>query len=174
MSEIKTNFVMAVRGYKTVKKQKNANLTDLTAVDESNNKVLLRIIEPLTNEYIVANDVKKMAEFMKQEKYDSAILISKHFTDNAIEEMNKNKIQHISEEYMPPFDIQEVYLAIMNCANSQCQKKCGKVTVVAECSEKASDYCKTKAFVISAKSHFEDGTVGLLKNDLKMALALTR
>jgi|WetSurMetagenome_2_1015567.scaffolds.fasta_scaffold91749_2 hypothetical protein len=173
MSEIKTNFIIAVRGYKTVKKQKNANFTDVTAVDDSNNKVLLRIIEPLANEYIVANDVKKMAEDMKQENYDSAILISKHFTDNAIDEMNKNKIQHISEEYMPPFDIQEVYLAIMNCANSQCQKKCGKVTLVTECSEKSADYCKTKAFAVSAKRHYEDGTVGLLKNDLKMALALT-
>jgi hypothetical protein len=173
MSEIKTNFIMAVRGYKTVKKLKNANFTDVTAMDDSNNKVLLRIIEPLANEYIVSNDVKKMAEDMKQENYDSAILISKHFTDNAIDEMNKQKIQHISEEYMPPFDIQEVYLAIMNCANSQCQKKCGKVTLVTDCSEKAADYCKTKAFAISAKRHFEDGTVGLLKNDLKMALALT-
>jgi hypothetical protein len=173
MSEIKTNFIMAVRGYKTVKKQKSANFTDLTALDDSNNKVLLRIIEPLANEYIVANDVKKMVEDMKDENFNSAILISKHFTDNAIQEMNKQKIQHISEEYMPPFDIQEVYLAIMNCANSQCQKKCGKVTLDTECKEKAADYCKTKAFAISAKHHFEDGTVGLLKNDLKMALALT-
>ncbi len=164
---------MAVRGYKTVKKLKNANFTDVTATDDSNNKVLLRIIEPLANEYIVFNDVKKMADDMKHENYDSAILISKHFTDNAIQEMNKQKIQHISEEYMPPFDIQEVYLAIMNCANNQCQKRCGKVTLVTECSEKTSDYCKTKAFAISAKRHFEEGTVGLLKNDLKMALALT-
>jgi hypothetical protein len=174
MSEIKTNFIMAVRGYKTVKKQKNANFTDVEAVDDCSNKVLLRIIEPLTNEYIVVNDVRKMAEAVKGENYHSAILISRHFTPNALEEMQKQKIQYISEDYMPPFDIQDLYLAVMNCASSQCQKKCSRVSPVNECSDKAADFCKTKAFAAAAKRHFEDGAVGLLKNDLKMALALTR
>lgn len=175
MSENKTNFIMAVRGYKSIKRQKNGNLTDVTALDSSNNKVLLRIVEPLTTEYINLNDVKNMAEVIKRDSYTSAILISKQFTGSALEEMGKQKIQHISEDYMPPFDIQELYLAVVNCANSQCQKKCGKVvSVIPECSENVADLCKTKMLVVAAKRHFEEGTVGLLKNDLKMALALTR
>jgi hypothetical protein len=175
MSVNKTNFIMAVRGYKSIKRQQNANFTDITALDNSNNKVLLRIIEPLTTEYISRNDVKNIAETIKQDNYDSAILISKQFTDNALEEMSKENIQHISDDYMLPFDVQDLYLAIINCANSQCQKKCGKVTlVITECNEKAANLCKTKALVVAAKRHFEEGTVGLMKNDLKVALALTR
>jgi hypothetical protein len=175
MSENKTNLIMAVRGYKSVKKQRNANFTDVTALDNCNNKVLLRIIEPLTAEYIGINDVKNMAEAIKHDNYDSAILISKQFTDNALKEMSKRKIQHVSDDYMPPFDIQELYLAIVDRANSHCQKKCGKVLlVITECNEQTADLCKTKALAVAAKRHFEEGTVGLLKNDLKVAFALTR
>jgi len=175
MSENKINFIMAVRGYKSVKKQKNANVTDVTALDRSNNKVLLRIVEPLANEYINLNDIKNMTEAIKRDNYTSAILISKQFTEGALEEMSKQKIQRISEDYMPPFDIQELYLAVVNCANNHCQKKCCKVVLaIAECTEKAAELCKTKALVVAAKRHFEEGTIGLLKNDLKLALALAR
>ena len=174
MSEIKTNFIMAVRGYKIVKKQKSGVCTDVIALDSSNKKVLLRAIEPLTPEYIGLNHVKTIAEVIKQENYDSAILISKHFTANAINEMNKQRIQHISDDYMPPFDIQEVYLAVVTCANNSCQKKCGKVLpVIPDCDEKTAYMCKTKSLATSAKQHFEDGAVGLLKNDLRAAFMLT-
>lgn len=175
MSENQTNFIIAVRGYKSVQKQKNSNFTDVTALDNSNNKVLLRIVEPLANEYIDTNDVKNFTEAIKHDNYDSAIMISKHFTDNAIKEMSKQKIQHVSEEYMPPFEIQELYSAIVDRANSQCQKKCGKaLSVITDCNEKAGDYCKTRILAMDAKRHFEEGTVGLMKNDLKMAFALMR
>ena len=166
---------MAVRGYKSVKRQKNANVTDVAALDRSNNKVLLRIVEPITNEYINLNDVKSLTEVIKRDNYASAILISKQFTAGALEAMNKQNIQHISEDYMPPFDIHELYLAVVNCANNHCQKKCCKVVlVIAECTETTAERCKTKALAVAAKRHFEEGTIGLLKNDLKLALALTR
>ena len=175
MSENKTNFIIAVRGYKNVTRQKNGNFTDVTALDNLNNKVLLRMIEPLTNEYISLNDVKNMAELVKQDDYDSAILISRKFTDSALEEMRKQEIQYVSEDYMPPFDIRELYSAIMNRANNQCQKKCGKVlTATSDCKERATDICKIKLLAMNAKNHFEDEMVGLLKNDLKVALALNR
>ena len=175
MSENKTNFIMAARGYKNIKRQQNPNFIDVTAFDTFNNKVLLRIIEPLTKEYISINDVKDMEEAIKRDNYDSAILICKHFTNNALEEMSKQKIQYVSEDHTPPFDIQELYLAIVNLTNNQCQKKCGKVLpVITECNEKTSHLCKTKTLAVAAKHHFEEGTVGLLKNDLKIALAITR
>lgn len=175
MSETKTNFILAVRGYKIVKKQRTGTCIDVIALDNSNNKVLLRTIEPLTPEYIGINDVKTTAELIKRESYNSAILISKNFTTNAIEEMGKQKIQYISQDYMPPIDIQEVYLAIMNCANNSCQKKCGKIlSVIPDCEEKTAYMCKTKTLVSSAKQHFEDGAVGLLKNDLRVAFSLAQ
>ena len=175
MSANKTNFIIAVRGYKTVNKQYNSNFTDITALDTSNNKVLLRIIEPLNNEYVGVHDVKSMAETIKRDNIVSAVLIGKHFTDMAFEEMSKQRIQYASDDYMPSFDIQELYLAIVNRASSQCQKKCGKVSLILnECSEKAADRCVPKALVLTAKRHFEDGSVGLLKNDLKSVLALVR
>jgi hypothetical protein len=173
MSETKTNFIIAVRGYKIVNKQKSGTATDIIALDNSNNKVLLRTIEPLTPEYIGINEIKTFVELIKRESYDQAIVISKHFTDNAQTEISKQKIEYISEDYMPPFDIQELYLAIVNCANNYCQKKCGKVIpAIPECDEKTADACKTRALAASAKEHFENGTTGLLKNDLRVALAL--
>jgi hypothetical protein len=175
MSENKTNFIIAIRGYKIIKKQKNANFTDFTASDDLNNKVLLRIIEPLDNEYIGISYVNDTAEFIKQEKYDSAILISKKFTDTAVKTMANEKIQHISDDYMPPFHIEELYSAIIDCVNRQCMKKCGKVNLVkSDCTEKKVDLCRTSALAGSARSHFEDGLIGLLKNDLKMAFALNK
>jgi hypothetical protein len=175
MSENKANLVMAVRGYKTVKKQKSLHGTDVTALDNLNNKVLLRIIEPLGSEYICVNDIKIMAEFIKYEQYDSGILISKKFTDGAVSEMVRHRIQYVSDDYMPPFAIEELYLAIMDLVNGQCLKKCGKVrTAKTECLEKVSEMCKLRPLAVNAKCHFEDGLVGLLKNDLKVALALDR
>jgi len=175
MSENKTNFIIAVRGYKNVKKQKNANFTDVTALDNLNNKVLLRMMEPPGDEYIHIHEVKNMTDFIKRENYDSAILIGKKFTDTAVNEMAKQKIQHVSDDYMPPFHIKELYSAIVDCVNNQCMKKCGKATSVeSNCTEKKFYLCRTNALAGSAKSHFEDGSIGLLKNDLKTALALNR
>jgi hypothetical protein len=174
MSETKTNFILAVRGYKIIKKQRTGNCIDIVALDNSNNTVLLRTIEPLTPEYIGMNDIKTVTDLIKQESYGSAILISKHFTLNAIEAMGKQKIQYISEDYMPPFNIQELYSAVMNCANNACQKRCGKIlTVIPDCDEKTAYVCKTKALAASAKQHLETGAVGLLKNDLRVAVSLT-
>ena len=174
--ENKTNLIIAVNGYKVVNREKNASFTDIAALDNLNKKVLLRIIEPLGNECIVASDVLKMAELIDHDHFDSGFLISKRFTDSAVNETLKQKIKYVSDNYMPAFDIEKLYLAIVGCANNQCQKKCGKVQlVISDCSEKkVSDYCKTKALVARAKCHFEQGAVGLLKNDLMTALALSK
>jgi len=172
----KANLIVAVNGYKILKKETNANFTNVSAVNNLNKKVLLRIIEPLGSECIVVNDVLKMAESIKIGEYDCAFLISKRFTDDAIAEMLKRKIRYASDDYVPPFDIEKLYLAIVDCANIQCQRKCGKVPLaVSDCLEKrATDGCKTRAVADSAKRHFEQGLVGLLKNDLMMALALSK
>jgi hypothetical protein len=71
MSQTKTNFIIAVRGYKIITKQRSGTSTDIVALDNSNNKVLLRTIEPLTPEYVGVNDIKNIAEFIKNESYNS-------------------------------------------------------------------------------------------------------
>ena len=174
--ENKTNFIIAVNGYKIVKKDKNADFTDVTVSDNLNKKVLLRMIEPSNDQCIVMNDVKSMAELIKRDSYDSAFLISKKFTDNAVSEMEKQKIQHVSDDYMPPFEIEKLYSAIVDYANGQCQRKCGKDSMItSDCTEKkTADLCKIRALANNAKCHFEQQLVGLLKNDLKVALALSR
>ena len=175
MSENKTNLIIAVRGYKRIKKEKDANCTNVTAMDNLNNKVLLRIIEPLGNECIDTREIKKMTELIKRDAYDSAILISKKFTDPAVNEMVKQKIEHISDDYMPPFAIEELYSAIVDCVNNQCMKKCGDASLEKSgCAEKKSDFCRLRGLAYSAKCHFEQGLIGLLKNDLKTALALNK
>lgn len=166
---------MAVRGYKRVKTEKNANFTDITVLDDFSNKVLLRIIEPINNAYIGINDINNLAGAIKSEDYSSVIVISKKFTANALAELDKHKIQYVSDEHMLPFDIHELYLAIINCVNLQCQKKCGNAVLTSpECNTKLTGLCKTRTLSEAAKRHFEDGNVGLMKNDLKVALALTR
>jgi hypothetical protein len=174
--ENKTNFIIAVRGYTVVKKETKKNYTDVTAMDSLNKKVLLRVIEPINNECVNGEVVKDISEFAKIENYDHAILVSNKFTDNALHEMTKLKIQRVSDDYMPPFEIIELYSAIVNCANNQCNKKCGKTqSAISECDEKkVADICRIRALGKSAKSHFEDGLIGLLKNDLKTALALNK
>ncbi len=174
--ENKTNFIIAVNGYKIVKKERGTCFTDITAMDCLDKKVLLRLIEPSGSECIVFNDVKNMEEVIKRDSYDFGFLISKKFTDNAINEMAKQNIRHASDDYMPPFEIKQLYSAIVDFTNNQCQKKCGKDTLgLPECTEKKTEgYCKTRTVADSAKSHFEQGLVGLLKNDLMVALALNR
>jgi hypothetical protein len=174
MSENRINFVIAVRGYKNVKKQKNGKFTDITAEDNLN-RVFLRVIEPLGDELVGIQEVKNLAEYMKLENYASAVLFSERFTEEAIKEMEQQNIQYISKDYMPPFDIEQLYLAIMEYVNNQCQKRCNKtLPAITNCAEKNMNLCQIKKLAASAKDHFDNGTVGLLKNDLKMALALNR
>ena len=171
-TENKTNQILALRGYKSVKKQKTNNLTDITVMDNLNKKILMRVLEPFGEEYADFNDVKNMTESMKSDDYHSAILLSKKFTDTAVNEMEKQKIQYISDDNMPPFNIEELYSAIVNCVSNQCLNKCGKdASAKSECIN-AADLCRNRALAGNAKSHFDQGSVGLLKNDLKVALAL--
>jgi hypothetical protein len=170
----KSKFIIAVRRYKIIKSERSVNFTDISAVDPLNKKVLLRAIDPSCNRYVGLNDVIELSNQVKVGEYDSAILISSNFTENATTEMVKQNIQCVSDNYMPPFAMEDLYLAIINCAANQCNKKCSKVPeVIPECNEiKDADLCKIRGIAANAKAHFDAGALGLLKNDLKMALAL--
>lgn len=172
----KTKFIIAIRGYNITKIKTTDNCTDVIASDASNKKVLLRSIEPKGNEHVDVNDVRAMVQVIKCEGFESAILIGQKFRDSAVQEINKEKIQRVSNDYMPPYDAQNLYTAIFNCVDDQCKGKCGKVPVVkSDCQvKKGADPCNIRSLADNASFHFAQGWVGLLKNDLKLALALSR
>ena len=172
----KSKFMVAIRGYKVIKTRTKANCTDVTASDASNKKVLLRSLEPQGNESIDVNDVKAMVQVIKKEEYDIAILIGKRFQDSAVQETIKEKIQRVSDEYMPPYNVENLYQAIFTCVDAHCIGKCGKVPVTkSDCQvKKGAEPCGIRSLSDNASFHFEHGWTGLLKNDLKLALALNK
>ncbi len=171
----KTRFLIAVRRYKVINSERNVNYTDTSVMDPLNKKLLLRSID-LGNRYVDLSDVNSLTNQVKVGAYDSAILISNNFTQNATNEMNKQNIQCVSESIMPSFAIEDLYLAIIHCASNRCNKKCGKTPeAIPECNEvKDADMCSIRGLAANAKTHLESGALGLLKNDLKMALALAQ
>ncbi len=172
----KSKFIIAVRRYKIVSSARNAIFTDISVTDPSDKKILLRTIDPSSRRYVDLSDIASLTDKIKAEAYDSAILISNNFTQSATTEMIKQNIQCVSESYMPPFAIEDLYLAIISCASYQCNKKCGKIPQeIPECNEiKDADMCKIRGMAADAKAHFEAGALGLLKNDLKVALSLSK
>ncbi len=175
--EEKTEFIMAIRNYKYSKKERRPDFIDITAQDASNKKILLRSIEPEGKAgYVGVDIVKNMIKLMKSENYDSGILISKRFTTSATQEMSQEKIELVSDEYMPHFDTEKLYLTITNCVDNQCKANCGRVP------EKKSDCkgalegkpCKVRALSDNSSFHFEHGWVDLMRNDLKQLLSLNR
>ena len=70
--ENKTNFIIAVQGYKSIKKEAVSGHTDFTATDSLDKKVLLRVISPIGNEYIGLFAIQKIIEDIKQKNFDQA------------------------------------------------------------------------------------------------------
>jgi hypothetical protein len=175
--EDKTKFIIAIRNYKCTKTEKHSDRTDTTVLNELNEKILLRSIEPeCQNGFIGIDDVKKMMKIIKLEDYNKGILISKHFTVAAVQEMKQENIQQVSDEYMPPFETEKLYLTINNCINNQCKAKCGEIhSRKSDCKgNQKSNLCKIRALSDNALFHFEQGWVGLMKNDLKLVLAVNK
>ncbi len=175
--EDKTQFIMAIRNYKFAKKERKPDFTDITASDASNGKILLRSIEPNGKAgFVGIDEVKNMIKVMKSGKYNSGILISKRFTSAALEEMAKKKIQLISDNYMPHFGTQELYVTINNCIDNQCKANCGKIPEKkSDCKGRLEDNpCKVRALSDNCSFHFEHGWIDLMKNDLKQLLALNK
>ena len=144
---------------------------DITAFDEeSNEKVLLRIVESKSKSGFVGVDaVREMLETMEREDYDKGVLLGKKFTVAAKRELMENDIQRISENYTPRFKPERLYLRINNYVNDLCKAKCGKIP------KKESDCkgdCRIRIISDNASFHFEQGWIKLMKNDLKQLLAI--
>ncbi len=176
--EDKAELIIAIRNYKCEKRKKRANGIDFTASDAtSDEKILLRSIEPQAKAgFVGVDDVKKMWKVMKSEDYDRGVLISKRFTVAAVEEMAQDNIQQVSDEYMPPFKPEKLYLTINNYVKNLCKAKCGDVPLKeSDCKSYTDENaCRIRAISRNASFHFEKGWMNLLKDDLKQLLTLNK
>jgi hypothetical protein len=162
---------MAMRNYSCEDREKWDEGVDITALDtESNKKILLRIVESKTKSgFVGINAVRKMLEDMEREEYDKGFLFGKRFTAAAKQELMQNDIQRISEQYMPTFKPERLYLRINNYVNELCKAKCGKIP------KKESDCkgdCRIRVISDNASFHFEQGWINMMKKDLKQLLSM--
>lgn len=176
--EDKAELIIAIRNYKCEKRKKRANGIDFTVSDTaSDERILLRSIEPQSKAgFVGVDDVKKMIKVMESEDYNRGVLIGKRFTVAAVEEMAQKNIQQVSDEYMPPFKPETLYLTVNNCVNNLCRAKCGKVPLKeADCKGYTQETpCRVKEISRNASFHFEKGWISLLKDDLKQLLLLNK
>ena len=162
---------MSMRNLSCEEKEEWDRGMDITALDaESNEKVLLRIVESKSKSGFVGVDaVIEMLEAMEREDYDKGVLLGKKFTVAAKRELMENDIQRISESHTPRFKPESLYLGINNYVNDLCKAKCGKIP------KKESDCkgdCRIRIISDNASFHFEQGWIKLMKNDLKQLLAI--
>ena len=175
--EDKTEFIMAIRNYTYKKTETNADYIDVTASDSLNKKILFRSLEPHGKAgFVGVDDVKNMIDVIENESYDRGIFIGKRFTEAAVQEMADKKIQLISDEYMPHFDTEKLYLTITNCINNQCKTNCGKIPEKkSECKQVIHGAsCKVRALSDNSTFHFQHGWVDMMQNDLKQLLAIRK
>ena len=162
---------MSMRNYSCEEREEWDQGMDITALDEeSNEKVLLRIVEPKSKSGFVGVDaVREMLEAMEREDYDKGVLLGKKFTVAAKRQLMENDIQRISESHTPRFKPERLYVRINNYVNDLCKAKCGKIP------KKESDCkgdCRIRIISDNASFHFEQGWIKLMKNDLKQLLAI--
>lgn len=174
--EDEAELFMAIRDFECEGRERGDNGLDLTALNSvSDERILLRVIVSKSKTGLVGVDaVRKMLEDMKLAEYDRGFMIGKKFTDAAKKEMIENNIQRISEQYMPPFKPERIYLRINDFVNKMCEENCGKIPQTeADCKDHSQDHsCRTRAISDNASFHFEHGWIDLLKNDLKQLLSL--
>ncbi len=160
-----------MRNYSCEDREKRDEGIDITALDtESNERILLRIVESKTKSgFVGINTVRKMLEDMEREEYDKGFLFGKRFTTAAKQELMQNDIQRISEQYMPKFKPERLYLRINNYVNELCKATCGKIP------KKESDCkgdCRIRVISDNALFHFEQGWINMMKKDLKQLLSM--
>ena len=176
--EDKAELIIVMRNYKCEKRKRRTDGVDFTVSDaESDEKILLRSIEPQAKAgFVGVDDVKKMLKVMKSEDCDRGVLIGKRFTTAAAEEMVQEKIQQVSDEYMPPFKPEKLYFTINDCVNSLCRAKCGDIPLKQSDCKAFMDgnSCRVRTISNNSSFHFEQGWMCLLKDDLKQLLSLQK
>ena len=177
-SRLKAEMIMAIRNYENKATQRNKEGIDFVATQaESDDKVLLRVItKPRSRSGTVGVDVvNEMADTIKQEDYDKGILISERFSTAAKEQMRREGIQIISENFTPRYEPNELYSKMREYTDSLCEAKCGSAPKKkSDCKGTSEGHytCKIRLISDNASFHFERGWVNLLKRDFKQLISL--
>lgn len=162
---------MSMKNLSFEKREEWTRGTDITALDEkSKEKVLLRIVEPKSKSGFIGIDaVKEMMETIESEDFNRGVLFGKKFTVAAKRELMENDIQRISENHMPKFKPERLYLQINQLVNDLCKVKCGKIPQ--EESDCKGD-CRIRVVSDNGTFHFEQGWIDLMKDDMKQLFAI--
>jgi len=175
----KAQLVMAVGGYGNEERKRWDEGIDYVASHaKSGGRILLRIVTQPKSESGIAGlyVVREMSETMKHDGVDKGVLISKSFTEAAMQEMRREGIEMISDRLPPRFDPQRLYLAMQGYVDGLCQIKCGYIP------EKESDCrgknakdchsCEIRVISDNASFHFERGWTKLVKDDFESLIEL--
>ena len=175
---LKAEMIIAIRDYENVATHRHKEGIDFVATQtESDEKILIRVITKLrsSSRTVGVDVVNEMVDTMKREDYDKGILISERFSTAAKEQMRREDIQIISEDFTPRLGPVELYSKMREYIDSLCKAKCGQVP------EKKSDCkgiseghhtCKIRLISNNASFHFERGWVNLLKQDFNQLISM--
>ena len=175
---LKAEMIMAIRDYENEATRRHKEGIDFVASQAgSDDKILIRVITKprSTSGTVGVAVVDEMVDTMKRKDYDKGILISERFSTAAKEEMRREDIQIISEDFAPRFEPIEVYSKMREYTESLCKAKCGRVP------EKRSDCkgfsdghytCMIRLISDNASFHFERRWVDLLKKDFKQLISM--
>ncbi|MFP3985206.1 MAG: restriction endonuclease [Candidatus Bathyarchaeia archaeon] len=176
--ELKTALFMAMEDYEFERQKRRDDGVELTiSDDQTNDKILLRVItEPKSKSgFVGANSIDEVVATIKRKDYDKGVLVSRRFTKAARRKLREEGIQIISDDFMPDFKPDKLYLTMKNFVDDLCKAKCGKVP------QKKSDCkghsnggysCKIRLISDNSSFHFERGWKNLLENDVFQLLSL--
>jgi hypothetical protein len=91
--------------------------------------------------------------------------------------MDREKIEAVSEVFMPRFTLERLYMAVNSCIENLCRAKCGHVPVTElDCEGFVDGHycCDVRLRSDNASFHFKHGWVRFLEKDLAKLLAIAR
>ncbi len=176
----KAEVISAVRDYETKRTRKKEKKVDFTVSPaESDSKTLIRVITEAKSKsgYVTVDTVRQMTEDLKAREYDDGIIIGKRFTKAAKREMERARIETISERIEPHFRSERLYAVINSCIQELCKAKCGKVPAKeSDCKGYTDDHytCDVRLISDNASFHFDLGWTDFLERDLAKLLGIRK
>jgi hypothetical protein len=173
-------YVLAVRDYEIEAVTKEENMVDYTvSPKKSDDKILVRVITDSSSitGYVGKHFVTDMNNLLECQKYKKGILVGKKFTESAIKEMKRYKIEMISENCRPHFSPIKLLSIIDNYTQKICKKKCGQTLLEnSNCKGYVNgNYCcDVRLTSDNADFHFKHGWTKFLVKDLMRLLAIMK
>ena len=172
--------VLAVRGYETIDIRKKESLVDYTvSPQKSDDKILVRVIIETSSKtgYVGVDSVKEMNDLLEKRNYDKGVLVGKRFTEAAKNEMQRDKIEMISDTRKPYFKLMKLFSIINDYTQKLCKAKCGQIPLKdSNCKGYTDGHysCDVRLTSDNADFHFEHGWTRFLEKDLMKLLAIEK